>query len=82
MKITICIGSCCHKKGARLVLNELQKLISEHSLKDRIDILGEFGMKDCENLPGVAVSINGKIFSVSQDQTQDFFNKEVLKRLK
>ena len=30
MKITVCIGSSCHIKGSRQVVEELQKLINEH----------------------------------------------------
>ena len=38
MKITVCIGSSCHLKGSRQVVEELQYLISKNNLKDKIDL--------------------------------------------
>lgn len=29
MKITICIGSSCHLKGSRQIVEELQRLVAE-----------------------------------------------------
>ena len=34
MKITICIGSSCHLKGSRQIVEELQRLVAEGGLKD------------------------------------------------
>ena len=32
MKVTICIGSFCHVKGAPQVIAELQRLVAENDL--------------------------------------------------
>ena len=32
MKITVCIGSSCHVKGSRQVVEQLQKLIEENQI--------------------------------------------------
>ena len=40
MKITICIGSSCHVKGSRQVVKQLQQLISEHGLDDKVSLSG------------------------------------------
>ena len=45
MKITVCIGSSCHVKGSRQVVETLQYLIAENDLKDQIDLSGTFCMK-------------------------------------
>lgn len=82
MKLAICIGSACHVKGSRLVLQQLQKLVADNKLKDKIEISGEFCMNKCTEGDGVSVRIDGEVFSVKPDDTVDFFNKEVLKRLK
>ena len=37
MKITVCIGSSCHLKGSRKIVEELQRLISEKQLKDQVE---------------------------------------------
>ena len=44
MKITVCIGSSCHIKGSRQVVEQLQQLISENNLKDRVELAGTFCM--------------------------------------
>ena len=36
MKVTVCIGSSCHIKGARQVVEYLQNHISENGLDDKV----------------------------------------------
>ena len=36
MKITICIGSSCHLKGSRQIVEGLQALVKEHGLEDKV----------------------------------------------
>ena len=42
MKITVCIGSSCHIKGSRQVVEGIQRLITEHNLGDKVEIAGTF----------------------------------------
>ena len=42
MKITVCIGSSCHIKGSRQVVEQLQKLVSESNLKEQVELAGTF----------------------------------------
>lgn len=79
MKITICIGSSCHIKGSRQIVEKLQCLISEHDLKDKIELAGTFCMGKCQT--GVNVAIDKESFSVSPETATAFFENEVLKRL-
>ena len=41
MKITICIGSSCHLKGSRQIVEELQRLVKENQLGDKVELAGE-----------------------------------------
>lgn len=77
MKITVCIGSSCHIKGSRQVVEELQLLIAENGLRDKIELAGTFCMGKCQT--GVNVTIDDECFSVSPETTKDFFENEVLK---
>lgn len=79
MKITICIGSSCHLKGSRQVVEELQRLVAEHNLKDKVELAGKFCMGNCQN--GVCVTLDEENFSLSPETTKDFFEKQVLARL-
>lgn len=38
MKITICIGSSCHLKGSRKIVEELQRLIAENNAEDQVEL--------------------------------------------
>ena len=79
MTITICIGSSCHPKGSRTIIQKLEELITEHQLNDKIELNGSFCMGECSN--GVCVKINDELFSVSPETVNTFFENEVLRRL-
>ncbi len=79
MTITICIGSSCHLKGSREVVETLQREIAAHKLEDRINLTGAFCMGNCVN--GVSVKLDGELFSVQPDTAQAFFDNEVMPRL-
>ena len=80
MKITVCIGSSCHLKGSRQVVEELQFFVAENNLKDKVELAGTFCMSNCQK--GVCVKLDEQQFSLSPETTKDFFKKEVLTRLK
>ena len=79
LKITVCIGSSCHIKGSRQVVQQLQALISENELGEKIDLGGTFCMGNCQQ--GVCVTVNDTFFSVTPENVGEFFNKEVLARV-
>ena len=79
MTITICIGSSCHLKGSRTIIQILEELITEHQINDKIELNGSFCMGECSN--GVCVKINDELFSVSPETVNTFFENEVLRRL-
>ena len=79
MTITICIGSSCHLKGSRTIIQKLEELITERQLNDKIELNDSFCMGECSN--GVCVKINDELFSVSPETVNTFFENEVLRRL-
>ena len=38
MKVTLCIGSSCHLKGSKQVLEQLQQLISDNNLGNKVEL--------------------------------------------
>lgn len=80
MKITICIGSSCHLKGSRQIVEQLQYLVAENNLKDKVELSGTFCMGNCVN--GVNVTVDDKFYSLSPETTKDFFEKEILPKVK
>ena len=79
MKITVCVGSSCHIKGSYHVVEQLQRLISENNLEERIELAGTFCMEKCQQ--GVCVSVDGEFHSVTPDTVVSFFEKEVAAKI-
>ena len=77
MKITVCIGSSCHIKGSRQVVEQLQHLIAEYNLGDKVELGGTFCLGQCQQ--GVCVTVDGEFFSVSSDAVSEFFESKILK---
>ncbi len=76
IKITVCIGSSCHIKGSRQVVEQLQYLIAENNLGDKVELGGTFCMDKCQQ--GVCVTVNDSFHSVTPESVEEFFAKEVL----
>ncbi|MGN0605083.1 MAG: (2Fe-2S) ferredoxin domain-containing protein [Oscillospiraceae bacterium] len=79
MKITVCIGSSCHIKGSRQVVEQLQYLIAKNNVGDKVELGGTFCMGKCQQ--GVCVEIDGEFFSVSPDEVNGFFENQILAKI-
>jgi len=79
LKITVCIGSSCHIKGSRQVVEQLQYLIAENKLGDKVELGGSFCMGKCQQ--GVCVTVNDAFYSVTPDTVEEFFAKEILAKV-
>ena len=79
MKVTVCIGSSCHIKGSRQVVEQLQQLIADNGLKEKVDLGGTFCMGKCQQ--GVCVTVDGEFFSVSPDTAEDFFKTNIMAKV-
>ena len=79
MKITVCIGSSCHIKGSRQVVSQLQSLIKENNVGDKVELGGTFCMGKCQQ--GVCVTVDDEFHSVTPETVTEFFEKEVLARV-
>ena len=75
VKVTVCIGSCCHTKGSGRVVERPQHLIAQAQLKDKVDLAGRFCMGTCEK--GVCVTVDDQFFSVTPETVRDFFEREI-----
>lgn len=76
MKVTVCIGSSCHIKGSRHVVETLQQLVASHNLTDRVELSGTFCMGKCQQ--GVCVTVDDTFYSVSPETTEQFFAEHIL----
>ncbi len=77
VKLEVCIGTACHLKGSREVIETFQELIMKNNLKDKVDMAGKFCLGKCE-ANGVAVALNGEYFNLLPADTAKFFDEKVL----
>ena len=75
MKVTGCIGSSCHIKGSRIVVEELQRFINESGLGDKVELGGTFCMGNCQS--GVCVTVDDDFYSVSPETVREFFETAI-----
>ena len=79
MKVTVCIGSSCHIKGSRQVVEALQRLIEENKLEDKVELAGTFCMGKCQQ--GVCVNVDEKFHSVTPANVNEFFENEIAEKV-
>ena len=79
MKITVCIGSSCHIKGSRQVVERLRYLIGENNLGDKVELSGVFCMGKCQQ--GVCVTVGDDFYSVTPETADEFFSEEIMARV-
>ena len=79
MKITVCIGSSCHIKGSRQVVERLQTLIAENKLEGKAELAGTFCLGNCQQ--GVCVMVDDAFHSVTPATVDEFFATNVLAKV-
>ena len=79
IKITVCIGSSCHIKGSRQVVEQLQYLIAENNVGEKVELGGTFCMGKCQQ--GVCVTVNDEFYSVTPETVGEFFANAVLAKV-
>lgn len=79
MKVTVCIGSSCHIKGSRQVVERLRTLIEENNMREIVELGGTFCMGKCQK--GVCVTVDEEFYSVSPETVDAFFEKELKARV-
>ena len=75
MKVTVCIGSSCHIKGSRQVVEQLQELIANNNLGEKVELAGTFCMGKCQQ--GVCVTVDEEFHSVTPETVGEFFEKMI-----
>lgn len=79
MKITVCIGSSCHIKGSRQVVQRLEDYIAKNKLEDKLELSGTFCLGKCQQ--GVCVLVDDEFHSVSPETVEEFLQTAVIPKL-
>ena len=80
MTVTICIGSSCHIKGSREIIDKLNEIIALNRLNDKAQLAGSVCMDNCKQ--GVCVRVDEKLFSLKPEDVSSFFENEILGKVK
>jgi NADH:ubiquinone oxidoreductase subunit E len=75
--ISVCVGSACHLKGSREVIEGLQRLIKENNVSDMVEIKGAFCVGRCMEAVSVTVNDEG-LFSLNESNVDLFFNETIM----
>ncbi|GHV12937.1 NADH dehydrogenase [Spirochaetia bacterium] len=79
MKVTVCIGSACHVKGAGKIVEQLQSLIAGRNYGEKVELAGAFCMGKCAT--GVSVTVDDVYHSLQPENTKTFFEEQIVKQL-
>jgi len=75
--VTVCVGSSCHLKGARDLIQKFNGLLTEHRLYDRVVLKGSFCMERCGE--GINWQIDSEpLSSADCDEAVATFRQRVL----
>jgi NADH:ubiquinone oxidoreductase subunit E len=77
--VSVCVGSACHLKGSHNVINRIESLIEEKKLQDKVTLKAAFCIGECTR--AVSVKVGDEIYSVNEENVDEFFNKDVLGRI-
>jgi hypothetical protein len=47
VNVTVCVGSSCHVRGSRTLLNRFAQIIKAEKLENEVALLGSFCMERC-----------------------------------
>lgn len=80
MKVQVCIGSCCHKRGSYEIMKRLKALVQEAGLETRVEVGSAFCLKHCDE--GVSVRIDEDIVTgVGQGNVDQLFESSIKGRV-
>ncbi len=82
MTVAVCMGSSCHVKGSKPIVEMLKEKIKTENLEDKVTLTGSICLGQCAS-GGVNMKIDGEIVTgVNRDNFDSFFADKVLAKLK
>ncbi len=78
IELAVCVGSSCHLKGSRDVIEAFKKEIASRGLGERVWLKAAFCLGQCGH-DGVSVKIGEKIIpGLTPEKVPSFLEEEVL----
>ena len=77
MIVQVCIGSSCHLKGSRDIVELMRSTIAEQHLEDEVTLAGSFCLGKCTTA-GVSVLVDEQVVcGVTRENFSSFFDKYI-----
>lgn len=76
MIVTVCVGSSCHLKGSKQIIDTFQKKLRDYGLEGKVELRGSFCMGQCVN--GVGVKLDEALYSLQPEEADSFFETYIL----
>ncbi len=81
MIVEICIGSSCHLKGSRELVDLFTAEVEKRNLKDKVVLRGSFCKGKC-NREGVTIQVDDDLYvGVTPSMFDKFFEENIVKKL-
>ncbi len=78
MVVQICVGSSCHIRGSRDIIELLKKAVEDNHLEDEVTLAGSFCTGKCNRI-GVTVSVDDDVYTgVTKETFNEFFQDKIL----
>ncbi len=82
IELAICVGSSCHLKGSRPLIDALKEELAKRGLLDKVELKAAFCLGQCGH-DGVSVKVGEKIVpGLTPEKVSSFLDEEVLPLLK
>ncbi|MBO4727667.1 MAG: (2Fe-2S) ferredoxin domain-containing protein [Spirochaetaceae bacterium] len=82
MTIAVCMGSSCHVKGAKTIIELLKEKIKANNLEDKVTLTGTICLGQCAS-GGANMKIDDEIVTgITRENFDNFFAEKVLAKLK
>ena len=80
IEVTVCVGSSCHTKGSRTVIQRFSELITEHGLEEEVMLKGSFCLEHCAE--GFNWKIGDELFSTrTLEEAEGIFRERIIESL-
>ena len=78
--VTVCVGSSCHVRGSRAVLNRFAEVLKAERLESHVALLGSFCMERCNE--GMNWKFNEEdISSITVDAAEETLRTKLLQAM-
>ncbi len=82
IELAICVGSSCHLKGSRPLIDSFKEELAKRGLQDKVELKAAFCLGQCGH-DGVSVKVGDKIVpGLTPEKVPSFLEQEVLPLLK